>query len=377
MGEKLVKFADDGQDLTLLPISTVTTDELQPGTYTFAYHQMKGVWLTHCARIPEVNMKVYGETNARVQKSMKTFLRRPRNTGVLLEGEPGMGKSVFIKLIAAEAYKINMPVIVIKEDIPGMIDLLAKVHTKCLVIMDEFEKIFTGSDEAARNGDVSSQNKLLSLMDGMDDNKKLFIASVNDSWRVSRFMKNRPGRFFYCFQFNNLDQHQIKEYLEDRLTNKEILPHLVTSLVGHKVNYDSLAAIVEEVNAGNSVEETLQDLNLDKEASGMYDVRLTIDDITWSIENFQLNTGSTNQTIWLNGKWEKDTWNLRVSFDTSDIKLRGNSTWDEALMIEACNIEVEDGPNEFLDKMKNIGNLEFSPHKEYSGYRSYVSSLDM
>ena len=125
------------------------------------------------------------------------------------------------------------------------------------------------------------------------------------------------------------------------------------------------------------MEETLQDLNLDKEASGMYDVRLTIDDVTWTCENYQLNSGSTNQQIWLNGRWEKDTWNLRVSFDTSDIKLRGNSTWDEALMIEACNIEAEDGPNDFLDKMKNIGNLEFSPHKEYSGYRSYVSSLDI
>ena len=102
----------------------------------------------------------------------------------------------------------------------------------------------------------------------------------------------------------------------------------------------------------------------------------TIDDVTWTCENYQLNSGSTNQQIWLNGRWEKDSWNLRVSFDTSDIKLRGNSTWDEALMIEACNIEVEDGPNDFLDKMKSIGNLGFSPHKEYSGYRSF-SSLDV
>lgn len=377
MGEKLVKFADDGQDLTLLPVSTVTTEELQPGTYTFAFHQMKGVWLTHCARIPEVNMKVYGDTVARVEKSFRAYKRRPHNTGILLEGEPGMGKSVFIKLIAAEAYKNGMPVIVIKHDTPGMIDLLAKIHTECLVIMDEFEKIFSGSNEDARNGDVSSQNKLLSLMDGMDDNKKLFIASVNDSWRVSRFMKNRPGRFFYCFQFNNLDQKQIKEYLEDRLENKDLLPSLITSLVGHEVNYDSLAAIVEEVNAGNTIEETLQDLNLDRNANCNYDVRLVLDDITWTANNFTLNNQSTKQTFWLNGRYNKEEWNLRVAFDSTSIKLRGNHTWDETLIVPSDSLNIVDGPREFIDSLKNIGNLELIPHKEYKGYRTFCERLDI
>ena len=377
MGEKLVKFADDGKDLTLLPISTQTTDELSPGTYTFAFHPQRGTWLTHCARIPEVSFKVYGDTMARVKKSFDTYTRRPHNTGVLLEGEPGMGKSVFIKLIATEAYKRNMPVILIKDDVPGMIDLLSKIHTECLVIMDEFEKIFTGDNESARNGDVSSQNKLLSLMDGMDDNKKFFIASVNDSWRVSRFLKNRPGRFYYRFQFNNLNQGQIKEYLDDCLKNKKCMVELITSLIGHKINYDTLAAIVEELNSNHTVSETLQDLNLDKETCSSYNVRLFTDEQEWTCERFELNSSDMYQTVWLRSyiklNGNKVDYTIRVNFKTEDIKLRGNSSWDEVLTVPNDSYNIESLPKGY--SVISYGDLEFSPHHEYSGFRTYAKDV--
>lgn len=376
MGEKLVKFADDGTDLTLLPVTTVTTEELQPGTYTFAYQQMRGIWLTHCAAVPDIEMKVYGDTNYRVQKTMNAFKRRKGNTGVLLAGEPGMGKSVFVKLLAAEAKKMGMPIIIIKQDYgPGMIDLLAKIHTECLVIMDEFEKIFSGDNDDARNGDVSSQNKLLSLMDGMDSNKKLFVASVNDTWRVSRFMLNRPGRFFYHFEFSNLNQGQITEYLSDRLTDQSKLPFLVTSLIGHKMNYDSLAAIVEEINAGMDPKETLQDLNLDRSADKQYDARIIVNGIEWKAETIRIDVNRLKQGFYLYGTFGKNPTNLQVNFNASDLRLRGEGSWDETLIIPKDKIVLDDLPwDEAADSemvITQIGNLELSPHSDFKGFKTF------
>ena len=377
MTEKLVKFADDGTDLTLLPVSTVTTDDLQPGTYTFAFSQLRGIWLTHCASVPDIEMKVYGDTNYRVQKTMNAFKRRKGNTGVLLAGEPGMGKSVFVKLLAAEAKKLGMPVIIIKQDFgPGMIDILAKIHTECLVIMDEFEKIFSGNNDDARNGDVSSQNKLLSLMDGMDSNKKLFVASVNDTWRVSRFMLNRPGRFFYHFEFSNLNQGQITEYLSDRLADKSKLAYLVTSLIGHKINYDSLAAIVEEINAGMDPVETLQDLNLDRSAEKQYDVRCVINGIEWKAENINIDVTRLTQGCYLYAAYSGvRNANLYVKFNATDLRLRGQGPWDEVLIVESPNVDICDLPwDDETDKemaVTSIGNLELSPHPEFKGFKTF------
>lgn len=382
MIEKLVKFADDGTDITLLSNSTITSENLPAGTYTFASHPMKGIWLTHCSSVPDVEMKIYGQTNYRVKKSMDAFKRRPGNTGILLAGEPGMGKSVFIKLIAAEAKKIGMPIIIIKQDHgPGMIDILAKIHTECLVIMDEFEKIFSGDDNAARNGDVSSQNKLLSLMDGIDSNKKLFIASVNDTWRVSKFMLNRPGRFFYHFEFKNLEQPEIVEYFNDRLIDKSKSTFLSTSLIGHKVNYDALAAIVEEVNNGYDIKETLKDLNLDRGSNVSYDARVYINGDVMTSTNVRLEQNNDHVETYFVGKIAGKPCSFYITYSLKNIKLRGKNAWDETLIIPKDDVGINENNLPYFNdepmKIISISDMEFSPHFEKTGFYSIAGQLDI
>lgn len=382
MSEHIVKFAFDGVDVTLLSSDTITSDDLPAGTYTFASSQFRGVWLTKCPHVPAVTGKVYGKTGARVAKTMDAFRRRTGNTGVLLSGEPGMGKSLFIKLLAAEARRAGMPVIVIRNDYgTAMVDILSKIHTECLVIMDEFEKIFTKCGDDDDDGEKNAQNKLLSLMDGVTDNKKLFVASVNDEWRVSRFMINRPGRFYYKFNFTYLDADEIREYLVDQLVDKDKVSGIAAALMGHKVNYDGLAAIVEEINSGKDQDETLDDLNIDHGSERKYDVRLVIDGTVWTAKEIRVDMGDTgNVRFYLYGKYkDDDRADLLVKFDIDDLCVSRNADMVDVLSVPGDCLTLSDLPYEGDEEMKpkDIGDLELIPHAVLHGYRRLSYRMDV
>lgn len=220
----------------------------------------------------EVPSKLYGNTEKNTKRILNTFFDRSVSTGVLLSGEKGSGKSLLAKNISIEAAKQNIPTIIVNSPLhgDGFNALIQKIDQPCVVLFDEFEKVYEGPDQEA----------ILTLLDGVFPTKKLFILTSNDKWRIDSHMRNRPGRIYYFLEFSGVDEEFVAEYCNDNLVHKEHAEYICKiPTMFEAFNFDMLKAIVEEVNRYNeSPQQVIDMLNIKHDSRGdtHYDVSLVV-----------------------------------------------------------------------------------------------------
>ena len=194
----------------------------------------------------ELPKQLYGNTKKTANRIIRTYRERGTNTGVLLVGEKGSGKSLLAKVICDQA---KIPVIVINANISGdsFCKFLQSIEQECIIFFDEFEKTYSISD---RDGDkVSTQESILTLLDGVYSSKKLFLFTSNSKFRIDENMRNRPGRIYYFLEFFGIEENVLKQYCEKNLNNKSHFPNIFKiSQIFTKLNFDMPKALVEEVN---------------------------------------------------------------------------------------------------------------------------------
>lgn len=186
--------------------------------------------------------EIYGDHEKVSQRIYRSFKERSGNTGVLLAGTKGSGKSFLGRLLSQRALEDSLPTILITEPIDGetLRYMLSQLDHPAVVLIDEFEKVYDNP---------KMQLTFLSLLDGLSTTKHLFILTVNDVERVDTHMKNRPGRLYYLMEFHGLDEQFIREYAEAKLENQEHLEELLElSSYFHEFNFDMLSSLVEEMN---------------------------------------------------------------------------------------------------------------------------------
>jgi hypothetical protein len=250
---------------------TIIHDELPAGTYTMSFDQMIGYFLTATSDF-NLPPKVYGKAPQHAHRIIDTFKARPNGTGVHLDGTKGSGKTLLVKSICVEAAKQGIPTIIVNEPYCGdeFNSFIQSIQTPTIIVFDEFEKTY----------DTDAQSKILTLFDGVYPSKKMFLLTTNESWRVSDFLKNRPGRMYYSMKFDVIEADVIKEYLEDNLNDKSQIERIIKySQVFTFLNFDMLAAVVEEMNRyGETLAEVLTLLNVQPEmrANEMYDISLSV-----------------------------------------------------------------------------------------------------
>lgn len=236
--------------------------ELPVGIYKVNFAPMEGWWLSSEQQI-SVDEKIYGDHNRKVQKVVSTFDKFPRNLGVLLSGGKGMGKSLVCKKICIEMMEKGYPVIIVNKYIPGISDFLHKIDTESVIFMDEFDKMFQHDNEFESEG-PSPQDEMLSLFDGIDVNKKLFLVTCNDINKLSTYFINRPGRFHYHFRFSYPKDEEIEQYLKENVNKKYHKEIINVIAFSHKVrmNYDCLRSVAFELNLGYKFYDFIDDLNI-------------------------------------------------------------------------------------------------------------------
>lgn len=235
-------------------------DKLPASTYMVNFSPMQGFWLTKEDDFTTGVKKVYGNQMERIDKILKNYEDRDRSLGTLLSGTKGMGKTLFARMLAKEVLKKDMPVIIVPHNFPGILDFIGSIKQSVMILMDEFEKNFPRND----SDDGDSQEDMLSLLDGTDQTKRLYVVTANDLGAINQYLLNRPGRFYYHFRFNYPTPEEVKALLQDFIKPqyaKEIgeIEQFSNSI---SLNYDSLIAIAEEVNRGYAVKETIGDLNI-------------------------------------------------------------------------------------------------------------------
>lgn len=259
-GNKYMVYGEDVKTYKVLP----------PNAYTVNFSQMTGYSLSLHHDL-SVNEKVYGPYITKVDKVLKTFSAFDRNMGIILSGPKGVGKSMFARQLALKGKELNLPLILVENNTPGIADFISSIQQECIVLFDEFEKNFR--DNEGNN----SQEKLLSLFDGIDNGKKLFVITCNRTRELNEYLLNRPGRFHYHFVLTTPTREEIREYMNDILVDeaKQYIDKLVNACASYRFTYDILRAIAFELNNGYDLTETLNDLNIAKEKSFMANVEVT------------------------------------------------------------------------------------------------------
>jgi DNA polymerase III delta prime subunit len=261
-------------------------EKLPGGNYAVATDMFGNFYLESIDDF-ELPSKLYGNTLRHTDRIINTFKNRPQQTGVLLNGEKGSGKTLLAKNICTELAKEGVPTIVINRDWKGdgFFKLLQDIDQPTIVLFDEFEKVYDNPD----------QEQILTLLDGVFNSKKLYIMTVNDKWRVNSHMRNRPGRLFYMLDFKGLDQIFIREYCEDRLNETKYIDQIcgLTSLFA-EFNFDMLKALVEEMNRYNeSPSQALEMLNAKPEYDDGAKYEVTLID-----NGKEIKTDTVDPNIW-------------------------------------------------------------------------------
>lgn len=240
--------------------------------------------------------KLYGDTMRKAERILNTFNLRPLSTGVHLDGVKGSGKTLLAKTLSYLAQKDGVASIVINQPFCGdeFNSFIQSIDVPAILIFDEFEKVYNWE----------TQNKILTLFDGVYPTKKLFVLTTNDAASVNNFLKNRPGRIYYSFKFDTLAQEFIKEYCEDNLKDKSQIDSILKyTQIFSFFNFDMLAAAVEEMNRyGEPLQEVLNYLNIvpENKSSETHVVRFIIGDFVKVLEKNYRGFSPNNFEYYIN-----------------------------------------------------------------------------
>lgn len=247
-GRMVTQSRDRGNEIPLL----------EGHVYSILFNPEIGFYLTE--QEPMVRpSKVYGNTEVRAQKVFNTFVsRQGKNTGVLLSGDKGSGKTLLARELCIMANEVNIPVLVLDAAYagPNFIEFINNITQPCVIFIDEFEKKYEKTEE---------QNSLLSLLDGTGTNNKMYLLTSN-SEKVSEFLLSRPSRIFYHYRYGKIDEEVMVGYCKDNLKNQAHLENLqMFWAVSSNMSFDVLQSVVEELNRypEQTFFNTVRDMNID------------------------------------------------------------------------------------------------------------------
>ena len=236
--------------------------KLPAQAYEVIFVERQGFSLVEKENLFTINEKIYGVQQEKVNKVLESFNLFERNLGIILSGDKGIGKSLFSKMLALAAIEKGLPLIIVNDYVPGIADFISSIDQEVMVLFDEFDKTFFNSNRRNECGDP--QTEMLTLFDGLDSGKKLFVITCNSLRNLNDFLVNRPGRFHYHFRFEYPTVEEVEEYLKDKIPAECYgeIPNVVQFSQKVALNYDCLRAIAFELSLGRSFKELIKDLNI-------------------------------------------------------------------------------------------------------------------
>ncbi|EBS4516469.1 ATP-binding protein [Salmonella enterica subsp. enterica serovar Braenderup] len=255
-------YNQSGEIITIAHEFGNKIETIPAGTYTVEQNPQTGEFYLLRSNPFTRPAKVYGEMTSRNEKVINTFMKREgKNTGVLLSGTKGAGKTQLAKDVSIELHKMGIPTIIVQNCFTsgGFINFIKSIQDRALILFDEFEKVYNERED---------QEAILTLLDGTGSYNKLYILTSNNR-NVSEFLRNRPSRIFYHFEYKKLAKSLMLDLLNDKLVNKSFIPQFETLWeVAETISFDMIQCLVEELNRypTQTFTETFRELNVEVEA---------------------------------------------------------------------------------------------------------------
>lgn len=138
-------------------------------------------------------------------------------TSFLLYGEPGNGKSQFIRYISKK-YRLPINVVYFQPDFSNIdiIRMFAAAPRGSIVLMEDFDTYFNKRDCLMSNEQVKfTFDSIINSLDGVhnDYHGVIFAMTVNDITKVDDSLKKRPSRFKFVREFCKPNDSAIRKIL--------------------------------------------------------------------------------------------------------------------------------------------------------------------
>lgn len=257
---------EDGNNIYVVTSGNlIKSGKLPNKNYIVQYSESRGYFLTKTKEF-KMPLVMYGNPMEQATLVKERFSAHKKNLGVLLSGLKGSGKTLLSKLICQE---VGLPVLIIESKMEGagLSTFLNAFDQELVVFVDELEKIY----------DIESQEQFLSILDGVFATKKLFIFTTNTK-QINEFLRTRPSRIHYHFDFSMVEEVLIDEVIADLLEDQSYKAELkeIINVLSY-VSYDSLISLIEEINfTKKSPKECLFTMNISVENRD-FDVWASID----------------------------------------------------------------------------------------------------
>ena len=330
----------DGDNVDIL-------EKLPVQTYRVVFNKQTGFSLESTDDLVfDKDEKVYGNSTQKVEKVFKRYKSLTTSLGIMLSGEKGIGKTLFVRQLSDKALELGIPVILVSDAYLGISSFLSKLKQETLIIFDEFEKVFPNNEEQT---DREPQSKLLGLFDGTGTQKHIFAITVNHLYRVNEFFINRPGRFHFHIRFSFPTSDEITEYMTDKLLefDENIIKSVISLSVRQPLNFDCLNAIVFELNQGETLQSALEDLNITRETVKR-DVTFVYDDGSSHMIKYDL---SLEKEVHLDTYLEEVGDVVIIKFNLDDAIIKDGKYIAGADILE---ITYEDGEKAARKKVKSV-----------------------
>ena len=212
--------------------------------------------------------------------------------GVLLYGEPGVGKTLLAKAIAGEAHVpfisvsgsdfVEMFVGVGAARVRDLFDT-AKKHAPCIIFIDEIDAVGRSRGALSLGGghDEREQtlNQLLVEMDGFDTSEGIIVIAATNRPDILDPALLRPGRFDRQIYIPRPDVKGRYEILKVHAKDKKLAPDVDLEIVARATPGFTGADLENVLN-----EAALLAARKGKEAIEMQDIEEAIDRITMGLE---------------------------------------------------------------------------------------------
>ena len=150
-------YIETGGHVRVYDDTVRTHPTFPPGTYRVSFAPKEGFSLVRIDDLTVGAERVYGGRDRKVAKIFRSYALSDRSLGVMLSGDKGIGKSLFLRMVAEAARDQGLPVVVVSEDHDGIVEFLDSLD-ECLIVFDEFEKIFPAGRRGITDG-LNRQNQ--------------------------------------------------------------------------------------------------------------------------------------------------------------------------------------------------------------------------